>query len=99
MIDNLKTPIIDDKEDETYCWYLLGQIEERINKIAEDQAKIAEDQAKIAEDQAKIAEDFEKIAEDQMGLREQIALELKYSEEDLKFFKDWNTRLSLCMFP
>jgi chromosome segregation ATPase len=103
MINNLITSNIDDNEEER-CLLLLAEAEYRIQrlqedfqKIREDQSKIREDQSniredllKIREDQSKIREDQSKIREDQSKIREDLLLELKYSEEDLSFFKNLN---------
>ena len=90
MIDNLKTLIIPDIEEEKRYWALLADIEARINALEEDFGIIALDQAKIREDQAK-------IREDQAKLKEEISLELKYSEEDLAFYQNLSAQMKACL--
>jgi septal ring factor EnvC (AmiA/AmiB activator) len=101
MINNLKPVIVDSTENEAYYWHLLAEIEERLNVIERDQeetrrdfAQIRADQAKVRADQAKVRADLSKIREDQSKIREEIRLELKYSEEDLKFYKDLNLHVN-----
>ena len=83
MINNLKTLIIPDIEEERRCWALVAEIEARVNALEEDFKTIALNQAKIREDQAK--------------LKEEIGLELKYSEEDLVFYQNLSAQMKACL--
>ena len=82
MINEKNLPIIDNAEEER-CWFLISQLESRINQLEIDFAQIRDDQSKIRDDQSKIKDDQGKI-------RDGIKLELKYSEEDLVFYRHLN---------
>ena len=78
MINEKRLPIIDNAEEER-CWHLVSQIESVVNQLEIDFAKIRDDQAKIRDDQAKIRDD--------------LHMELMYSEEDLRFYRNLNSKI------
>ena len=78
MINEKRLPIIDNAEEER-CWHLVSQIESVVNQLEIDFAKIRDDQAKIRDDQAKIRDD--------------LHTELMYSEEDLRFYRNLNSKI------
>jgi hypothetical protein len=78
MINEKRLPIIDNAEEEC-CWHLVSQIESVVNQLEIDFAKIRDDQAKIRDDQAKIRDD--------------LHTELMYSEEDLRFYRNLNSKI------
>ena len=84
MINEKSLPIIDNTEEER-CWFLISQIESRINQLEIDFAQIRDDQGKIRDDISKIRDD--------------IKLELKYSEEDLAFYRHQSDRNYSCDPP
>jgi hypothetical protein len=85
MINEKRLPIIDNAEEER-CWHLISQIESVVNQLEIDFAKIRDDQAKIRDDQAKIRDDQAKIRDD-------LHTELMYSEEDLRFYRNLNSKI------
>ena len=89
-INKLKIPIITDNAEEERCWAMLADMEARLNVIEADQAKVRADQAKVRADQAK-------VRADQVTQAEQIAQELKYSEEDLIFMRNLNAQMEACL--
>ena len=78
MINEKRLPIIDNAEEER-CWHLVSQIESVVNQLEIDFAKIRDDQAKIRDDQTKIRDD--------------LHTELMYSEEDLRFYRNLNSKI------
>lgn len=78
MINEKRLPIIDNAEEERY-WHLVSQIEAIVIQLEIDFAKIGDDQAKIRDDQAKIRDD--------------LHTELMYSEEDLQFYRNLNSKI------
>ena len=85
MINEKRLPIIDTAEEER-CWHLVSQIESVVNQLEIDFAKIRDDQAKIRDDQTKIRDDQAKIRDD-------LHTELMYSEEDLRFYRNLNSKI------
>jgi hypothetical protein len=85
MINEKRLPIIDNAEEER-CWHLVSQIESVVNQLEIDFAKIRDDQTKIRDDQTKIRDDQAKIRDD-------LHMELMYSEEDVRFYRNLNSKI------
>ena len=92
-INNLKTPIITDNEEEARYLAIIAYLDAKVDEIEADQIQLFKDFEQISKDQAEIRAEQAEIRAEQAEIRAEIALELKYSEEDHKFFKNLNTYL------
>ena len=76
---------------------MITTVEEQCAQLQKDFSEIRVEQSEIRAEQAEIRVEQSEIRAEFQELCEQIDLEMKYAEEDHKFFKNLNLQMDACL--